>query len=125
MKPVLSVLIFCAAALSTSAAWAHHRWPVNMNVPVTVQGIVKDFNFGNPHPMITIEVQNADGATEEWQIGGPATNRMVDRGWNAETVKPGDVITGTGYQFLDGSKIIRLERVTLADGKEMLVYARE
>jgi hypothetical protein len=27
------------------------------------------------------------------------------------TVKPGDVITGTGYQFSDGQKIIRLERV--------------
>ena len=52
-------------------------------------------------------------------------NRMEARGWNAETVKPGDVITGTGYQFLDGSKIFRLERVMLKDGRELLVYARE
>jgi hypothetical protein len=96
-----------------------------MSIPVTVQGTVTDFDWGNPHPMITLEVQLDDGSTEEWQIGGPATVRMVDRGWNADTVKPGDVITGTGSQFLDGSKIIRLERVILADGKEMLVYARE
>jgi hypothetical protein len=34
------------------------------------------------------------------------------------------VITGTGYQFRDGQKIIRLERVVLADGKEMRVYQR-
>jgi hypothetical protein len=45
-------------------------------------------------------------------------------GWTKTTVKPGDVITGTGYQFSDGQKIIRLERVVLADGKEMNVYAR-
>lgn len=96
-----------------------------MNVPVTVQGTVKNFEFVNPHPMITIDVMNDDGTTEEWQIGGPATNRMVDRGWNADTVKPGDTIIGTGFQFLDGSKIIRLERVTLGDGRELLVYARE
>ena len=96
-----------------------------MNVPVTVQGTVKNFAWVSPHPMITIEVRLDDGTTEEWDIGGPALNRMEARGWNADTVKPGDVITGTGYQFLDGSKIIRLERVMLADGREMLVYARE
>ena len=89
------------------------------------QGTVKDFAWGNPHPMITIEVRLDDGSTEEWQIGGPATNRMEARGWNAGTVKPGDVITGTGFRFLDGSRIIRLERVRLADGRELLVYARE
>jgi hypothetical protein len=39
-------------------------------------------------------------------------------------VKPGDVITGIGYQFADGQKIVKLERVILPDGKELRVYAR-
>jgi hypothetical protein len=73
--------------------------------------------------MISLEVQSDDGATEEWRIGGPAINRMEAKGWTRDTLKPGDVITGIGYQFLDGSKVIRLERVVLADGTEMLVYA--
>jgi hypothetical protein len=34
------------------------------------------------------------------------------------------VITGIGYQYADGEKIIRLERVVLADGKELRVYGR-
>jgi len=34
------------------------------------------------------------------------------------------VITGIGYQFTDGQKILRLERVVLADGKELLLYGR-
>ena len=29
-----------------------------------------------------------------------------------------------GYQFADGQKIIRLERIVLPDGKEMRLYAR-
>ena len=45
-------------------------------------------------------------------------------GWNRTTVKPGDVITGVGYQFSDGQKIIRLEHVVLPDGKKIRVYAR-
>jgi hypothetical protein len=39
-------------------------------------------------------------------------------------VKPGDVITGIGYQYTDGEKILRLERVVLADGKEFRICAR-
>jgi hypothetical protein len=61
---------------------------------------------------------------EKWLIGGPAINRMEANGWNRQTVKMGDVITGTGYQFADGQKIIRLESVVLADGKAINVYGR-
>ena len=82
------------------------------------------FEWGNPHPMITLEVPTADGKVEKWLVGGPAINRMEANGWTKETVKPGDVITGIGYQYSDGQKIIRLERVLLADGKEMLLYGR-
>jgi hypothetical protein len=49
---------------------------------------------------------------------------MTANGWTKTTVKPGDVITGIGYQFADGQKIVRLERVVLADGKELRVYGR-
>jgi hypothetical protein len=116
----------CAALLLIPAAIplsAHHSWPVNTSRLVTVKGTVTDFTWSNPHPMITVEVKNAEGATEKWLIGGPAINRMEDKGWNKSTVKPGDTITGIGYQFSDGQKVLRLERVVLADGKELLLYA--
>jgi hypothetical protein len=74
--------------------------------------------------MITLEVRADDGKMEKWLIGGPAITRMEANGWTKTTVRPGDVITGTGYQFADGQKIIRLERAVLADGKELRVYGR-
>jgi hypothetical protein len=46
---------------------------------------------------------------------------MTANGWSKTTVKPGDVITGIGYQYADGEKIVRLERVVLADGKDYLL----
>jgi hypothetical protein len=113
-------LALVSAALPVSA---HHSWPVDRSRTVTVKGIVTDFSWANPHPMITLEVRSADGATEKWLVGGPAINRMEANGWTARTVKPGDEITGIGYQFADGQKIVRLERVVLADGKEIPVYA--
>ena len=103
---------------------AHHSWPVSYEKLVTVRGTVVEFTWANPHPMIALDVRSADGRTERWAVGGPAINRMQANGWSAATVKPGDVITGSGYQFADGQKIIRLERVTLPDGKEMRLYGR-
>jgi hypothetical protein len=49
---------------------------------------------------------------------------MQSSGWTKTTVKRGDVITGIGYQYADGQKIVRLERVVLADGKELAVYGK-
>lgn len=120
----LQALVLIVGFLGVSAVSAHHRWPVNQSILVTVTGTVSSFNWANPHPMIALIVTREDGATEEWNIGGPAVNRMEANGWTKGTVKPGDVITGTGYQFLDGSKTIRLEKVLLANGTEILVYGR-
>jgi hypothetical protein len=59
--------------------------------------------------MMTLEVQTNDGRAEKWMVGGPAIIRMEPNGWTKTTVNPGDVITGIGYQFADGQKIVRLE----------------
>ena len=119
LVPVLVILalVSCAAQLS-----AHHSWPVSRSQLVTVKGTVTEFEWANPHPMITLEVRTDDGKVEKWLIGGPAINRMEANGWTKATVKRGDVITGTGYQFSDGQKILRLERIVFADGKEMRLY---
>ncbi|HEY7338953.1 MAG TPA: DUF6152 family protein [Bryobacteraceae bacterium] len=116
---VILALVSAVAPLS-----AHHSWPISYDRLVTVKGTVIDFKWANPHPMMTLEVQTADGRTEKWEAGGPAINRMEANGWTKTTIKPGDVITGIGYQFADGEKIVRLERVVLADGKEMRLYGR-
>ena len=119
--PAFVILTLVSAVMPLSA---HHSWPVSFDHLVTVKGTVMEFVWANPHPMMTLEVQTNNGRTEKWQIGGPAINRMEANGWTKTTVKPGDVITGIGYQFSDGQKIIRLERVVLADGKELRLYGR-
>jgi len=121
LLPVSVVLALVSGAVPLSA---HHSWPVNLSRLVTVKGTVMEFAWENPHPMITLEVRTDDGQTEKWLVGGPALNRMEANGWTKTTVRPGDVITGTGYQFADGQKIVRLERVVLADGKELRLYGR-
>jgi hypothetical protein len=125
MKTVFAPVCLTIALMAGAAPLsAHHSWPVNMSQLVTVKGTVVDFAWENPHPMITLEVRTDDGKMEKWLVGGPAINRMEANGWTKTSVKPGDVLTGIGYQFTDGQKILRLERVVFADGKEMRLYGR-
>ena len=119
--PVMVALSLVSGAVSVSA---HHSWPISRGQLVTVKGTVMEFAWENPHPMITLEVRTDDGKIEKWLVGGPAINRMEANGWTKTTVKPGDVITGIGYQFADGQKILRLERVVFANGKALNLYGR-
>lgn len=120
------VLTFVALALAGVAVplSAHHSWPVSYDKLVTVRGTVTEIVWANPHPMFSLDVKTEDGRIEKWRVGGSAIGRMEGRGWTKTTVKPGDVITGIGYQFTDGQKIVRLKKVVLPNGQEIAVYAR-
>jgi hypothetical protein len=124
MKALLVAAVTLALLSGAVPLSAHHAWPVSYAQLVTVKGTVTQFNWGNPHPMISLDVRTEDGKIEKWSVGGPATNRMESNGWSKTTVKPGDVITGVGYQLSDGQKTVRLEYVVLPDGKKLPVYGR-
>lgn len=116
---VLGVVGLLVAAGPLSA---HHAWPVERSKEVTVSGTVMSYDWANPHVMIGLEVKAPNGAVQKWQVGGPSTSRMANNGWDRATLKPGDVITAIGYQFADGQPILRLEKIVMAGGKEMLLY---
>ena len=118
----VSTIVILALISVAVPVFAHHSWPVSFSQLVTVKGTVTEFMWANPHPMISLDVRNKDGVIEKWQVGGPAINRMEGNGWSKTTVKPGDVITGIGYQYSDGQKILKLDKAILPDGKEIFLY---
>jgi hypothetical protein len=126
MASRLNVLSLAAIGIFVAAGTlsAHHRWPANRSTEVTVQGTVAAYTWANPHVMIALDVQADEGRVERWDVGGPSLNRMSANGWDSNTLKAGDVITGTGYRFTDGSRILRLERIVTSDGRELLLYGR-
>ena len=108
--------------IAVSTLSAHHRWPVTRSAEVTVQGTVRSYSWKNPHVMIELDVRKDDGSVEKWEVGGPSINRMAANGWDRNTLKAGDIITGFGFPFTDGSRIMRLERIVTSDGKELFLY---
>jgi hypothetical protein len=122
---VIAIGAVAVAVLSAAVpVFAHHSWPVNFSKEVTVKGTVTEYNWGNPHVMIELEVRDDSGKVAKWSVGGPSTTRMAANGWDKNSLKMGDTITGSGYQFSDGQRILRLQKIVMPDGKVMLLYGK-
>jgi hypothetical protein len=105
--------------------FAHHAWHgYSSGDQTTVKGTVTEFDWGNPHVWISFEVRNDKGNVEKWNAGGPSPNRMANTGWDKDTLKPGDQITAIGNRSNDGSNLMRLAKVVLQDGRELLCYGK-
>ena len=117
----LGVVGILAAA---SPLFAHHSWPVDTSREITVQGTVTGYSWGNPHVMMGLDVRDTNGKVEKWSVRGPSVTRMAGNGWDKDTLKMGDVITAIGYRFTDGSNILRLQKIVIANGRELFLYGR-
>jgi hypothetical protein len=118
VKPKLVAALLIGVVL-TVPAFAHHSTSMfNMAHPVTLTGVVKEFQWTNPHTHIVMEVKAADGKTEEWLVEIHSTAIMIRRGYSHSTFKPGDTITVTGGQMKDGSTMMRLLRGSFPDGRK-------
>ena len=105
-----------------SPVFAHHSWLVDRTTAVTVSGTVTAFNWASPHVQISVDVKAENGNVEKWIVGGPSTVTMATRGWDRDSVQPGDMITAVGFQAVDGSNLMRVQMIVLADGEELIVY---
>ena len=111
------------AVVVASPLLAHHEWPVDRTRQVTVTGTVTAYTWADPHVMIALDVQ-ANGTIEKWKVGGSNKKNSAANGWDKNTLKPGDVITGIGFRFKDGSNMAQLQKIVMANGKEMYLYGR-
>ena len=111
------------ALVAAGPLLAHHDWPVDRTTLITVTGTVTAYSFADPHVMISLDVQ-ANGTIEKWKVGGSNKKNSAANGWDKNTLKPGDVITGIGFRFKDGSNAAQLQKIVMANGKEMDLYGQ-
>ena len=75
-------------------ALAHHSLaPYDRNVSKSIEGVVKDYTFSNPHVRLTIAVSNPDGSMTDWEFESTTVSRMMARGFNRVSARTGDTIT--------------------------------
>jgi hypothetical protein len=103
-----------------SVAFAHHGTAnYETTKTVTVKGPVTDFQFINPHVLISMDGTDESGKAQKWQGELTSPNRLTRAGWTKSSIKPGDVITISGYPSKSGSPEIWIQKVVLPSGEEL------
>ena len=104
--------------LDTVPALAHHSYAAfDREKKVTLTGVVKEFQWNNPHAWIQIMVADAKGRQTEWGVECGSPNMMSRTGWKSGTLKAGDTIVVVLNPLKDGRPNGSLVNVTLADGR--------
>lgn len=118
-------MLVTSVLLIAGPVFAHHAWGgYDMKNLSTIKGTVSQFDWGNPHVWINFDVKDDKGNVEKWSAGGPSPSRMAGTGWSKDTLSTGDQITAVGNRIKDGTLKMRLDKVVLADGRELECYGK-
>ena len=120
MKRKLNITLLIALGLTTAptALLAHHGSALyDTNKRITVQAVVTDWLWANPHCLLEFDVKDDKGNTVHWNAEVSNPQDMTNLGWNRKMFKAGDQVTLTLVPAKNGEPIGRIVEVTL-NGKK-------
>ena len=84
---------------------------------VTVTGVVKEFQYTNPHSWLLVDVKNEDGSITTWGFEAEGPSSLARSGIRKSDFTAGTEITITGNPMRDGRPAAIWVRATRGDGK--------
>ena len=118
---VVSFLIGVPILLSGAPMLAHHGTGVAYQTDkvITLQGIVTEWIWSNPHCGLLFDVTDDKGNVEHWgaELGNP--HMLSNAGFSKDVVKPGDKVTVVGHPSRSGAPRVEFDRMTLPDGRSL------
>lgn len=115
---VKRILIVAATVVAAATAQAHHSFAAEFldDQTGTIEGVVTEVWFRNPHVRYYLQIETEDGATETWDVRGQSPTSLVRDGWTPKTIQEGDQIKVHGHLGRDGRKLMSIISIELADG---------
>jgi Family of unknown function (DUF6152) len=110
-------------AVGMNALHAHHSFPAqyDANRSETVEGIVTNVAWRNPHVYFYMDVFDEKGAVSEWSFELSNISAMRGRGWSSDTLQVGDRLEVTGFRARDNSLLLNARAVKRLDDGETLL----
>ena len=119
MKLKTLALAAIALVVHSFSASAHHSFATfDGERQVTLQGIVKEFQWTSPHAWIILAVDK-NGRPQQWAIQMNGPSGLVREGWQPKTLTPGMLVTMTIRPLRDGTNGGQFIEVILPDGTVM------
>jgi uncharacterized protein DUF6152 len=63
---------------------------------VTIEGLVNEFHFVNPHPFVIVDVKAPNGTTQLWKLEMDNRSELIEIGMTNQTLKRGDRVVVIG-----------------------------
>jgi hypothetical protein len=117
IRAFLTAGVLAAVIVQTVPVQSHHsNVAYEVTKVITITGVVKDFQWVNPHTWLHIIVNDPKGGKVEWAAEGRAPGILLRAGWTKTSLKAGETVTVDMSPAKDGSRTAIIARVTKADG---------
>ena len=105
--------------LTAGSASAHHSATMfEQTKTVTVEGVVKEFQWTNPHSWLLVDVTDKSGKVTTWGFEAEGPSTLQRAGIRPSEFKPGTKVTMTGRPMKDGRPAAIWVLAIRGDGKK-------
>ncbi|MDG2175442.1 MAG: DUF6152 family protein [Gammaproteobacteria bacterium] len=121
MKTGLSIILALALAISGFSVSAHHSFAAqyDINQPIILLGKVTKVEWTNPHARFYVDVTDASGTINNWNIEMGSPNFLKRAGWSRNDLQIGDEVTVNGSMARSGADMANAASIILKDGKQV------
>lgn len=102
-------------------AEAHHSQApfFDQSRDIEIEGVVRMFDYRNPHAILYVDVTNDDGSVDTWTLQFASLAVLIRAGITPDIVKPGDRIKAVGHPAWNEQSFgMASVALTTADGRE-------
>src|SRR4051794_26787989 len=97
---------------------AHHSGAMfESEKTVTLEGVVKEFQYTNPHSWLLVDVKNKNGTVTTWGFEAEGPSTLQRAGIRPSDFKAGTKLKITGHPMKDGTAAALWIEATRSDGK--------
>lgn len=122
MKKFAMIALAIGLACGSLPGLAHHSGTMfEPEKTITVTGVVREFQYTNPHSWLIVTVENEDGTTSNWGFEAEGPSTLIRAGIRKGDFSPGTKVTITGRPMKDGrTAAYWVEAVRESDGKKFV-----
>ncbi len=100
-----------------SPVTAHHAGVMfEEEAEITLEGVVKEFQYTNPHSWLLVDVTDEDGRITTWGFEAEGPSTLMRRGIRVGDLMPGTRVTISGHPMRDGRPAAAWTRAVREDG---------
>jgi hypothetical protein len=105
--------------LSPLIVQAHHAASMfEAEKEVTVTGVVKEFQYTNPHSWLLVDVTNKEGSVTTWGFEAEGPGVLMRNGIRKSDFAPGTKLSITGHPMKNGQPAASWIKAVRGDGVE-------